>query len=502
MAPRFNAVTGRMEDDDPTGLPGLSAMPLAGTSPAAGTAPPNLIDTTQTSTTTSTGGRTAGGSRTTIVPTEKALAYDAALADPVEGLAAKELAIGEKERQRAQALAEQRAATIARDEAERLDAQKKHIAAMEAERAKDEAALAKYQDQKPSDYWADKGAGEKFLAGLGVALGAIGSGLTGRSNTALEVLNRREQEHYNREQARIEKEWKTYGARTGLRAQADKIAEEKLRDLDAQRLAKAKWEQSQVELQLGKTGLSEADIAKDVRFLKAGEKVNRILAEQEEKRAGRVSSSWSSQQPETRTTTTTLTGTKPGAAGAAGDKAADRQDKDAALTVKLLDGNTLRAPDEKTAQTVRAKLEAATKLKQLTARLSADNAPAFYDKNRQQWDIDRREFVTNLAIMNNNDGKPSDSDVRVADQSTPDSWSLLTAKKFGILGQRASEKVDAIGTSTWGNRDAAAALRRHVDAAASAPGAATEVDAAAVQWARAHPDDPKAQTILRLNGGK
>lgn len=315
--------------DDPTGLPGLGGLPLAGTgAPTAASLVPDPYSVTTS--TTHTGGGSSGGSRTTVVPTQKALALDDAMADPVEGLAAKEAAIGEKERQRAEKLAQQRAASLAAEEADRADASRARIAAMEAEKAKDEAALAKYQDQKPSDYWADKSAGQKFLAGLGVALGAIGSGLTGRSNSALELLNAKEQEHYNREKDRIAKEWQTFGARTGMRTQSNAISEERMRDLDAKRLAKGKWELAQTEIQLGKLGLSEADITKDTRYLKAAEKVNRILAEQEANRATRVTSTSNRQAPSTTTSVQTVTGAKPGAAGAVpGGKLSEGEQKSA-----------------------------------------------------------------------------------------------------------------------------------------------------------------------------
>lgn len=349
----------RKPEDD---LLDLSGLPLAGTqSPTAG---PVVDPYTQTTTSTHTGGGGSSTSRVVETPEAKRLRGELPILaqrdrDIAEKQAAAEKAKAEAMAQDASALATEQAAQAAETRYRR-----EQLAAHVADKQKtiDEAS-EKYAQAKPSEYWSDKSAGQKFLAGLGVALGAIGSGLTGRPNGALELLQQQQKQHYEREQDKIEKMANEIGIKRGNLAAAERFRDKSLDDLEAKQTGMLKWMRATTDDKLRRLGISDADRAKDVRILQIDKALNDNLSERQERLARRVTTT--SQAPSTTTSTTTVNGVKPGAAGAVpGGKLSEGEQKSADYLNRMLE-------DEKIIRSVPPVTEQGRKLIRDQAALEA-----------------------------------------------------------------------------------------------------------------------------------
>jgi hypothetical protein len=104
---------------------------------------------------------------------------DAVLADPSQDEVAKEM------EPLKQAVAQEKAAEQVVLEEQDKEARKKEAVAKSIEKEDEEAASI-----DPNRYWNNKSTGQKLLAGLALALGGFGAGLTGGRNHALDIINK------------------------------------------------------------------------------------------------------------------------------------------------------------------------------------------------------------------------------------------------------------------------------------------------------------------------
>jgi hypothetical protein len=330
----------------------LAYRPPLGAAPYAIAATPGLVDTTQTSTTVRTGGGGTHGSTSFRQASPRALenmdAGDALAAREVDYV--RKLGATEAAQAGVQAQDAEEAAKVSRVQQQALaDRQAEHDARIEAKQKQYDEEAAKWSNDKPSSFWADKSSGEKFLAGLGVALGALGSGLTGRENGALSVLEKAQQDHYTREKDRIEKRYKGLEMLRGQRADLQAAKERDIDQLRGRYLGYWDWAQKQTDAKLKKLGLSDEAAKTDIRALQVEKARNAARQQILNDESKTITSGWSSERPSTSTTTTTLEGIK----GGGGAAATEQERRNNELDVQGPGGVTLfRAKSQKIAESL------------------------------------------------------------------------------------------------------------------------------------------------------
>lgn len=123
-----------------------------------------------------------------------------------------------------------------------------------------------YEKAPIESYWADKTTGDKVIAGIALAFGALGAGLTGfagksTGNLAAEQLNRNIDAHFARERQRIERLKDSVAmARTGI-LDARQAKNELLDDTDATELAAWKAVEARGVASMKAQGVPTAEIA-------------------------------------------------------------------------------------------------------------------------------------------------------------------------------------------------------------------------------------------------
>lgn len=329
--------------------------------------------------------------------------------------------------------------------AQREEQLKLRNTAVNAAMAKTEAARGEMaKAAKMTTYWEDQSWPAKIMSALLIGLGqyaASGKGMNGR-NGAWEVFQQAEAADRQKKVANFQNSKELHeAARQGEGAVSD-LWKAKVQEWDNQTEIKMKAIGKAGTVLAKRQGVGKAIAEADAFNAAADEKI--ATDRMKERQRYEVDSS---RQNDGGTTTNI------NKAGAGGDN----------LTVP---GYGV-APDEVTRRKMSDKAAAYEKVKTLTDRLKGANVKAdLGSEERQQIDNDLKDLTTAIAIMNNNEGKPSDSDIRNAEKQVGSMMGIGTraaaAEKFGkpgldprtgwkILGERMTEKWRADLKSNLGD---------------------------------------------------
>ena len=181
-------------------------------------------------------------------------------------------------------------------------------------------------------------------------------------------------------------------ARTGIQ-DANEARAELLADIDLKEASAYKVAERMTKARLASQGMSAEQIASDANVVALNEKRKEAQLKRLEPLTQKIETNWSS---------TVNTG-----------GAAPAQHAPVVLTVPGYG----TAPDEITRRKMSDKAAAFDKFQSLTKRLTASNPEApLGSAERTQITNDLKEATVSLAILNNNDGKPSDGDMRAAEK--------------------------------------------------------------------------------------
>lgn len=152
------------------------------------------------------------------------------------------------------------AAEHARHVGDTLDARDRSI---EAAQAQQQAAFDRYRAMDFRDFWADKSTGQKVVAGISLALGALGGALSGQQNLAFETIQNAIRRDFEIQKARIDKAHDdVIMARTGVMdaVEARKVA---LSDLEVREAAATQATAAKYAAMKARQGVPAAAIAGD-----------------------------------------------------------------------------------------------------------------------------------------------------------------------------------------------------------------------------------------------
>lgn len=354
-------------------------------------------------------------------------------------------AIMEKEAEKAEQLANAAKEIEAKRVAARQEADA-NIAARMAEDERRRAAMEVASKGRATSYWDNPGAPSRVLSALLTSLGNMGNRMAGGNGVggASIALERELAQDRASKLAKFEDsmEFRRLAKEDVVAAQAAKAA--KMKEWDDQEAVMIKNIESSMAPLVAKLKIPQAQAA-----FEQLQATNREKQAQERRKAyGEYDTEISVQSGQKSTSHTVNTG---------GAVKAPEQVKNAVFGAN---GQVIGvAGDEVTARLMKGKVAAYTKVRALTERLSNVNADApAGSKEREQAAKDLEELVTNIAIMNNNEGKPSDSDIANARKQVGTTFGLSlragAAKLFGkpgldprtgwkIIHERAKEKMKA-----------------------------------------------------------
>jgi hypothetical protein len=273
------------------------------------------------------------------------------------------------------------------------------IAARMAEDDRRRAAMEQASKGRATSYWDNPGAPSRVLSALLTGLGNIGNRMAGGNGVGIAsvALERELAQDRASKLAKFEDSM-----------EFRRLAKEDLAAAQAAKAAKLKEIDDQQEVQIRNIEASMAPVVAKLKIPQAQAAFDQLRATNQEKRAEDRRKAY-----QTYDTEHTLTGPQRShttTVNTGGAAKAPEQVKNAVFGV---DGQVIGvASDEVTARLMKGKVAAYAKVRALTERLSNVNADApAGSKEREQAAKDLEELVTNIAIMNNNEGKPSDSDI-------------------------------------------------------------------------------------------
>lgn len=385
----------------------------------------------------------------------------------------------------------------------------KTFAEATAERSR--VKLEKFGETDPA--W--KVIGRALAAGLGeLGRSLLGSG----SNTAAEFIQAQAQEHYQLQRQKIEeadkKESRTIAeadrrvgtAREGVtNAKESKI--EALADLEADQAAWNKALAAQARTGAASFGTEHAKVM--------GEKVANEAEERAAQHAQKLGQLLRV-QVESRTSWTNTTGAD--AAGARGGQPTENQTKLALLAQQMKGELDTISKNPQLAQSVLGKMQSGALAAEAADKSAASGLPGaagvallrgagLVPKSKYEKLTDQEQLVANAwdnavekyARVLTGAGMPIDEARRLALQDAPHAGDspVVVAQKFKRMTSFAAQAMSLAGKAA--ERVAPAAPGAGPPAGSAGPqGSGADQDA--INWARAHPNDPRAVRILQLHG--
>ncbi len=402
---------------------------------------------------------------------------------------------------------EKQALSLQLTESEKRSARLRAEPKIRAAVAADEQATKEVEaNRKFTDYWEDKGTAAKIFATLLVGLNEYarsGRGMGG-PNMAWEIFKQAEAGDRQKKLDKFQAS-KDFAEirKKGVDAARQALKDEENR-LDNEGVARGKayaQETKALAARVGKPGALAAAAEVDAKA-KAEEAKTRL-----EQRQG-YETKFTVEGEQTSSSRTVNTG----GAGAA---------TNGLKPVYSADGKTVLGGvgDEVTQRKMQDKVAAYQKVRDLTQRLSKANVEApVGSKERTQIEADLDALATAQAILNNNEGKPSDSDIKNARDEVGSTFGMGTkawaAKTFGkpgwdprarwtIINDRAKEKLDAdLGSHFGPNQipDAAARAERAPPTAAAAPKEPEKREAPKRNGKRVETKEIGGKTFVRVGG--
>jgi len=405
---------------------------------------------------------------TTKLPSEAAAKAhaDLEIAQRAESKAAEQEHQAKTPQMRAEAIAaEERALAAERAAIQKRMAQLDHERAVRARMEEGTRRREEMEaDRKITDFFEDRGAPARVVSAFLVGLNEFarhGRGMGG-PNMAWEILQDAQARDRQTKIDKFVRSKEFYELYQKDAAAADAAYKERLKDIDDEQIAQTNL----IEKQLG-------SIVAKLKIPQAQAEFQKLQAQTQKANAEKLASIHAHYDRTVKDPTTSGSHTvNTGGAAQGGDK-------------NLVVPGYGIAPDEVVRRTMAAKAAAYEKVKTLTDRLgSADVKAPLGSQERQQVDNDLRELAVNLAIMNNNEGKPSDADIRIAEKQVGSTLAMGTRaqlaekyKKPGldprtgwrILGKRMDEKWAADLKANLGPGLDPEALKRVTGEGAKAP---------------------------------
>jgi hypothetical protein len=437
---------------------------------------PPMVTTTDTTKTTSKNTQTSG---------VQATAAEAALVKEQEDQFKKQAELAEKvaEQGRLKAIEEQAKA----DEKLALTAEKQakigEITAVGEETFKTRLAESDraYEEMRKNsqlkDYWADKSTGDKILAGFAIALGGLGAGMTGdKSNKALDIIQKNIDRDFETQKQNFLNSKDVLAAARDQAQDGRQAVQDQLNLFNLKQAAAYETLSDKYASLAAKRGIPEAQLAQDSILLDLRAKQNQARMEYEKGLRQSVSNSVQNQ-----ITTTTNTGVaKP----VEGSTPKDAQDE--------IQGN-------KDFETWKKRRQAADQFKALRKAGAEGAAVADFIATGLQQGSFSPDMINILTKRNLLDNAGNVLREKIVGGFDP---KMVEAMSTGLVAQEAQARMNAAGPI---QRAKQLGQQRFGDANyfLGAPEASTQVsaeDQAALQWANANPNDPRAAEIKRSLG--
>lgn len=316
-----------------------------------------------------------------------------------------------------------------------------------------EARDAKIDD--PKTRWAKAETGEKLLAGVGIFLGAIGSALTGGPNRGIATIEKALIAEREAQKEAIDLKWKKAEKAKNFAEDVNRQRDDEIKMADMAHAGRLEAAGDRLEAAAARTGRQEAIAEARNEAQKLRQQAAEIRLKNEQSLRERVID-------------TAVTKSRQVEGGAGGKPGED-------LNLYGADGGVVGvAPDVPTARILRNKAGAYQKVRDLTNRLGGANPDASSEEKKQR-DKDVEDLAVAMAIINNNEGKPSDADVRIAKEQVGTAFAMgaraWLAEKTGMkgldprvgwkkLGDRMAEKMEADVQSLLGPRRLPDAVQR------------------------------------------
>lgn len=477
----------------PSLAPQMPQAPVAPPpSPALPLQPPGMVRDTSTQT------------RTREVPLpQEAAAMKRVTADDqaAVGIAEQQGAV-EKRKAEQEALAAQRRADTRQGFAGQTGtAIDQDTAAVATAKATYDAEQQKLAKMGVKDFWADKSIGQKVAAAIALAMSAVGGALSGKGgNTALDVINKAVDDNYRLQRAQIDvQERKAASAKEAVgmarQTHADRIADLELRQA-------ATW---------NAVGDAAAAKAAQIGTEAAAVTAERLRQDAATKRDLHLQQWFEGQRSKVTNTNTSVQGTGP--AGAAGGKPTEAQARYALLSQQMNGELDTIMKNPQLATAVLGKMQGRGQLSEAADTTASKGIAGavgvgllrgakLLPKSKYENMSEQEQLVANAwdnltekyARVLTGAGMPAEEARRMALQNAPhggDSAPVI-AQKLTRMRSASDQMMSLAGP-------AAASV------APAAPGAGGGAqpggqDQEAIQWARAHPDDPRAKRILQMHG--
>jgi hypothetical protein len=346
------------------------------------------------------------------------------------------------------------------------------------------------------DWWSTRSTGQKIAAAISVAMGALGGALTGKGGTSgvMDILNKSMDDEYRLQRAQIDVQAKKVeGAKENVgmarQAHADAIANLELKQA-------ATWNAlgDAAAAKAAQVGTQAAAVQAQVIKNNAEQKTNVHLEQWLEGQRQKVT---------TGGTSVTGTGTTSGEA----TRAQGKQMEKAALAAQLAD-DFRNGGDQQLSEAAKARilkndrLMHAQKDSTLATWLQGMAPGSIVPTNRYDGLTDREKEIANsqrlmaekAAALNYTAGGEKSLDAMVAefDPTVPGGNSRQKIENIrNIMNANAGLAGKQMGVAQQGIK---------TGAAGAPPPSTTADDQAAIQWARSHPNDPRARSILQLHG--
>lgn len=365
----------------------------------------------------------------------------------------------------------------------------------------------KLSKMQPRDYYEGR-SGLRIWNAVMMGLGELGAGLarTGH-NLAADVIQSQIQHYYTMEREKIERQRETVAsAKEGVAiARQDKA--DKLADLQVDMLARSAALKQSIEARVAEVGTEHARVF--------GKRMLNALEQEDLK----IKRDWLTGQRAKISSTSTYQATDGAAGGGRGQSGTAEQQKLGLYARDMMrDLETIRQNPQLTGD-VLAKIQknqlasesadkrsgeglfaaagvGAGRMVGLIPKSKYDNLTPEHQSVVNAWD----NAVENFVRMKTGAGMPVEEARREALQNAPSAGDspLVIAQKFRRLQSAAADMLAASGP-------AGVAIQARAGAPAGvaptpAPAKPAAHDKRAVQWARLHPKDPRAQEILAANG--
>lgn len=473
-------------DGPPIGLP--EQTPAATPVPIAPTPTPGMVRDTSTT------------SRTReVASAEERRAMKQTMATDQEAvrLAGEQGKVGEAQAQQ-QLEATQVQAALRQQQAQETQAR------VEAGQAEAAAAKAQFDGERAKlagmdvkDFWADKGVGARVVAAIGLAMGAVGGALTGKGgNAAMDALDKTIDDDYRLQRAHIEIQRGRMGdAEKNLHLTNDERAR-RLSELEVSQTAKWLGVGDAARVKAAQVGTQAAAVQAQVIQNGAQQKAQAHYQQWLEGMRDKVT-----------TTNTSMAGT---GAGAGKPPTAD-QLKAAGFAERMQHQlqalGQLGPLGEQDKNTIMrdASIEELYN-KHPGAKVIGQQVPGFYKTLEEKLTPEGRAYYQGMReFINANLRRESGAAISAQE------WSDAMSRYGQVRGEGAQDRARKAAAmqdqyrATLREAGPAAALIGGGQAAPAAGAAAPRPavsadDQAAIQWAHAHPKDPRARQILQMHG--